>query len=263
VSKASLGVLCLAIAFASADALAETVAVRYPEGVVHGFLSLRALDGEPLADGDLIQSARGSTVTSRLVLRFHDGSVQDETVVFSQRARFRLVSDHLVQRGPTFPHPVELSIDALKSLVSVRTMDDDGKEKTSTERMELPEDLANGMVSVLLKNLPPGAARSTFSMLVLSPKPRLIKLVVAPDGEDTFHVGAATEKATGYVVKVEIGGVAGVVAPLIGKQPPDTRVWILGGPAPTFLKSEGPLFMGGPSWRLELTSPSWGEEAKK
>ncbi len=47
----------------------------------------------------------------------------------------------------------------------------------------------------------------------------------------------------------------GLVAPLIGKQPPDTQVWILGGEAPAFVKMEGPLYSGGPIWRIELVSP--------
>jgi hypothetical protein len=34
------------------------VAVRYPEGVSHGFLVLRTQEGKPIADGDLTQIAR-------------------------------------------------------------------------------------------------------------------------------------------------------------------------------------------------------------
>src|SRR5436190_1138163 len=81
----------------------QPVAVRHTEGIVHGFLALRRLDGTSIADGDLIQRARGSRVTTRLVFRFKDGSVHDETAVFSERQRFRLLSDHLVQKGPAFP----------------------------------------------------------------------------------------------------------------------------------------------------------------
>jgi hypothetical protein len=44
----------------------------------------------------------------------------------------------------------------------------------------------------------------------------------------------------------------------VGKQPPDTHVWILGGDAPTFVKFEGPLYSGGPVWRIELSSPAYG-----
>ena len=74
-----------------------------------------------------------------------------------------------------------------------------------------------------------------------------------------FTIAGVTRKATHFVVKVEIGGLAGLVAPLVGKQPPDSHVWILPGEVPAFLKSEGPLYLGGPIWRIELTSPVWAK----
>jgi hypothetical protein len=57
-----------------------------------------------------------------------------------------------------------------------------------------------------------------------------------------------------YVVKVDIGGAAGVLARLTGKQPPDIDIWVLGGEAPAFVKLEGPLYAGGPVWRVQLAS---------
>jgi hypothetical protein len=93
------------------------------------------------------------------------------------------------------------------------------------------------------------------AIVASTPKPRLVKLAISPEGEDSFSVGAVEIKATRYVIKVEIGGISGVVAPVIGKQPPDTHVWMLGGKAPAFLKSEGPLYDDGPIWRIELASP--------
>jgi hypothetical protein len=59
------------------------------------------------------------------------------------------------------------------------------------------------------------------------------------------------------VIKIDIGGLTGLIAPLVGKQPPDTHVWILQGEAPAFVKAEGPMFLGGPIWRIELASPVW------
>jgi hypothetical protein len=64
-----------------------------------------------------------------------------------------------------------------------------------------------------------------------------------------------------YVLKVEIGGVSGLLAPLLGKQPPDSHVRILGGEAPAFVKSEQSLYFGGPVWRIELVSPTWPRDA--
>jgi hypothetical protein len=110
---------------------AAPVAVRHLEGLVHGFLVLRTLEGDTLADGDLIQVAHGDRVTSRLVFHFKDGSIHDETAVFSQRRNFRLLSDHLVQKGPAFEHPVEVSIDGSTGQVTVRDTNDDGKRARS------------------------------------------------------------------------------------------------------------------------------------
>src|SRR5580658_9802210 len=106
------------------------VAVQYTEGVVRGFLVLRTLEGDILAEGDVTQVARGDRVTSHTVLRFKDGSVNEETVVFTQRRTFRLVSDHLVQKGPAFKQPMDVSVDGLTGQVIVRYTDNDGKEKT-------------------------------------------------------------------------------------------------------------------------------------
>jgi hypothetical protein len=56
--------------------------------------------------------------------------------------------------------------------------------------------------------------------------------------------------------------VTGAVASLLGKIPPDSHVWILGGEAPAFVKAELPLAADGPTWRMELLSPVWPSEAK-
>jgi hypothetical protein len=92
--------------------------------------------------------------------------------------------------------------------------------------------------------------------LVATPKPRIVKLVIAPQGEDLFATGIVKHKATHYVVKVDIGGVVGVLAELGGKQPPDTDIWILGGQAPSFVALEGPFFGEGGIWKIDLESPT-------
>jgi len=253
--------LCAALFFLACQAggcllRAESVAVRYPEGVVRGFLVLRAPDGSVLANGDEIQFSRGDRVTTRLVFHFRDGSLQDETTVYSERGRFQLFSDNLVQLGPSFPHPMEVSIDATSGRVTVRHRDE-GKEKIIEERMELPSDLANGMTLTLLKNIAPDAASTTVSMLVATPKPRLVKLVITPAGVEVFSVGRASYRATRFNVKVEIGGLTGLLAPLVGKQPKGGAVWIIGGDAPGFVRSESQFYQGGPLWRIELASPDY------
>ncbi len=236
---------------------AEQIPVRHLEGRIHGFLVLRDMDDKLLASGSLQQLASGNRVTSELSFHFHDGSVHQETAVFSQSRVFRLLTYRLVQKGPTFKRPLEMSANTSSGQVTVKYTDEDGKEKTESEGLKLPPDLANGMVSMLLADVDPKAEQTVVSMVVATPKPRLVKLEISPAGADSFTVGGTTAKAARYVVKVNIGGISGVIAPLIGKQPPDTHVWMTGGKVPGFLKSEGPLFQDGPVWRIELASPEW------
>jgi hypothetical protein len=236
---------------------ASPVEVRYKEGLIHGFLMLSPLDGNPIAEGDLVQVAHGDRVTSQLVFRFKDGSRQEETTVFSQRGNFRLISYHLVQKGPAFKNATEVTVTASTGQVTVHYTEDDGKEKVENERLTLPPDLANGLVPTLLKNLPPGATQAQFSMLVAAPKPRIVKLMITSEGTEPFSLVGSGREAIRYAVKIDIGGLAGVVAPILGKQPPDSHVWILGGEAPAFVKSETVSYLGGPMWLIELVSPVW------
>lgn len=240
---------------------ASAVPVRYQEGLVHGFLVLSTLDGAPIAEGDLTQIPHGNRITSQLTYHFKDGSRQEETAVFSQRGRFHLITYHLVQKGPTFQHATDVSITTSTGQVTVRYTDDDGKEKTADERLKLPPDLANGLVLTLLKNLGPDAPPTELSMVVATPKPRLVKLAIRSEPKDPFSLAGSGREALHYVVKVEIGGIAGVLAPWLGKQPPESHIWILGGEAPAFVKSETLSYMGGPLWRTELIAPAWPKAA--
>jgi isoprenylcysteine carboxyl methyltransferase (ICMT) family protein YpbQ len=257
VPKLLAALLAAALLLSSRVLSGEPVTVRYTEGLVHGFLALRTLDGSLLASGDLIQVARGNRVTSRLVFHFKDDSLHEETTVFSQGQHFQLLTDHLVQKGPAFPQPLDMSIDGASGQVTVRYVDEHGQQKVESEHLDLPPDLANGLIPTLLKNVRPNAPPKHLSLVAATPKPRLVQLAIATGGEESFSTDGATRRATHYVLKVEIGGIPGLIAPLIGKQPPDSQVWILGGEAPAFVKSEQPLYLGGPLWRIELVSPVW------
>lgn len=236
---------------------AEPVAVRYTEGSVHGFVALRTLDDKLLADGDVTQTVDGDRVTTRIMFNFKDGSTHEETTVYSQRQNFRLISDKVVQKGPAFPQPLEMSVDGTTGQVTVRYQDERGQPQTESAKFDVPADLANGIVTKLLMNAKPEAMPKSFSLIAATPKPRMVKLAVTPSGRDRFSIAGGGRQATHHVLKVEIGGVAGVLAPLLGMQPPDSHVWISGGDVPAFVRAEQPLYAGGPVWRIELASPAW------
>jgi hypothetical protein len=230
-------------------AFADPIAVRAAEGAARADLVLRSADGKILANGDLAQSISGDRVTSHLVFRFADGSVHDETTVFSQTGTFRLLNYHLIQRGPSFRWTLDMTMNTQTGEVVVRHRDKDGDEGVDTETLHLAADVGNGMMVTVLKNLSAKSAAASF--VAATPGPRPVKLAISAIGSEAVSTGGSSRQATHYVIKAEIGGIAGVVAPLVGKQPPDTHVWILEGTTPAFVKSEGPLFYGGPVWRIE------------
>jgi len=229
----------------------EPVPVRFPEGSAQGFLVLRSIDGKTLASGNVTQVVHGNQVVLHVVFRFSDGSLYDETATFTQEGSFRVIDDHLIQKGPKFPKPLDVQMDAASGTVTVHYKDK-GQEKVETERIDLPDDLANGIIFDEIK----------VSWLAATPKPRIVKLAITSIGAQTFSVAGRPNKSTLFDIKVEIGGVAGVVAPWVGKQPSDIRAWIASGPAPVIVKWEGALYFGGPVWRIEMTSPVWPRAAR-
>src|SRR5438132_1673564 len=235
---------------------AELVTVRHLEGLSNGFLALRTMEGKLLADGEITQVAKGDRVTGRVLFRFKDGSIYDDIAIFSQRGSFQLLSDHLVEKGASFKHPMETFLDVSAGQVTVHYTDDDGEEKTINQRLDLPPDVANGLLITLVKHIQPTAPETTVSFVATTPNPRLVKLVIVPQGEESLSHGTIKLKAMHYAVKVNIGGMAGLLAHLLGKQPPETQIWALRGDAPAFVKLEGQLYDGGPIGRVELAGPA-------
>jgi hypothetical protein len=231
--RASAACVAMGAVLAAANVVAAPVTVRFAEKVTHGFLVLRAQSGDTLASGELYQTVSGDRVDSRLVFRFKDGSLYDETAVFSQRRVFRLLTYRLVQRGPAFPEPIEVSFSRETGRYTARLKDDKPAEGTLT----LPEDKGH--------------------LVAFLPKPQMLDATLREEGEDRYFVGDHPGTATRYLVKLEVPGVKGVVADLLGKTPPENRYWFTKGGARGFLKFEGAMFLKGPTWRIELAAPRW------
>ena len=231
-------------------------AVREITGTLHGFLALRTIQGETLAAGELVQLVRGNQVVTKLVLHFKDGSLDDESTVYTQRGAFQLVNNHHVQRGPSFPQPLDMQIDTATGVVTYRS-DGVGGGKIETKRFDLPVDLANGLLPTLLMNLPESTRGITLPFVAATPEPRLVNIDIARNGNEAFWIGGIRRTAARYRLKIRLGGLAGLFAPAVGKEPADIHVWILEGEAPLVVRLEGQFYAGGPVWALVLTSPSW------
>jgi hypothetical protein len=242
--------LCSLVVASSAHA--APVAVRYVEGTSHGFVVLHDRHGAVLANGQLIQTVRGERVESRLFFHFADRSLYDETVTFTQHSVFRLVAYHLIQKGPAFG---EASSEVTFDRDSGRYRASSG-DKSAEGTVDIPEDVHNGMTGMLIRNFPAGG-RATGYVLAFTPKPQLVRSEIAPEGEDRFTAGEATFTAVRYLIKLEIPGLKGAIANLIGKNPPDIRYWVSSGAVPAFLKFQGAMYLNGPVWTIEQAPPRW------
>jgi hypothetical protein len=234
---------------------ADQVPVHYPEGTAHGLFILRSLDNKEIGTGDLTETIDGSRVTSKLTLTFKDGSVYEETTHFLQDGRFRVLDDHMIQKGPAFKQAMEMTLDSATGNIVVHSKDDSGHAKTWTKHMQIPPDLANGIVPYLVRNISPKAENVRVSMIAATPKPRLVHLIISPADLQTFPFDGSKLQATRYAVNVDIGGIEGPLAQITGRQPPPTFVWMLSGNVPSFLMAQE-AFVGGPVCRIELASPN-------
>ena len=250
--------LCFTLAWfigSAAGASADPIAVRYPQGTSHGFLLLRTEDGKTIAVGDSTSTVHGGVVTSRLVFHFKDGSLDDDQVMYTQVKTFRLLHEHHIQRGPTFPKSTDIDIDAKSGTVVTHESQKNGEDKVTTKHIDFPPDLANGILLTAMENLRPSSPPVTLSMVVPYNGARLIHLTASPAGTVPFRVGSVMRRAQDFLIKVDLGGVTGAVAPMIGKQPKDVHFLIYEGAEPAFIEESGQFFEDGPVWHIEQVGP--------
>ena len=262
-SVCRIAVVLLAVVLPPNFASGEEIPVHHIEGTSLGYLVLRDESGTPIAYGDLQQVVTKNYVMDDMKLKFNDGSFYEEITKFTQHRVFHVISDHLVQRGPSFKQQLDSLIDTASGNVVVSSTDEKGKEKRETKHLELPTDLANGLLMTIAKNLDPSAPSTTVSMIAGATSPQIVKVKYSPQPEAIFHVGPVPYKAQHYRLKIEITGVKGKVAPLIGKEPKDIDIWLAKSESPTFLKFRGQMYEDGPIWEMELAAPRDGAPQEK
>jgi len=251
-TRVLLAILIIILGFYT-ELAAAPIAVRLVEGTAHGLLLVRSISGEILGHGDFLQVVHPDRIESRLVLRFKDGSLHDENVAFSQQGVFTMLRYRLVQRGPSFPETLDAVLDRKTRSYKVQSTRQ-GKEETLTGSIELPPDAYNGMPPMLLKNLGSGATE-TVHIVAFTPKPRMIQLEMVPVGTQRLSTGETARQGTRYALKPKLGAALRAFATLLGKSPDDQECVILSEDVPAFVRCDGPLYVKGPIWRIEMISP--------
>ena len=259
-------IIIVITALVSVPVDAAPVGVRFSEGVTHAYLLVRSLVGEIIGQGELTQVVKeGGLVESQMVFRFKDGSLHDEKVVFSQQRVFTMIRYHLVQRGPSFPDQIDVSIDRGTAQYKVRSKaGEDGKEEMLTGEVDLPKDVYNGMLITVSKNLQKGVDE-TVSVLSFTPAPQVFKLQLLAMDDQPVRIGELSSKATQYIFKPQIGMIREFFGKVTGKLPARFHYdcWILVDEIPAFIQFEGPLQIMGEILRVELLSPRMSAQPKE
>jgi hypothetical protein len=242
-----------------AAAPAEPISVKHIQRPMHRFMVARSESGTIIARGEFSQVVQGDEVSMRLTYQFADGSIDDETTTYRQEGTFRLVRNHHIQKGPFFARPGDFTVEASTGIATSRTADKNGKIHVESEHMDLPDDLANGFVGTLLLNVPQNTAPFRVGMLVPVGGGRLIHILISQEGEQPFHTTGQTIKATVFRIHPELGGIVGVIAPLIGLQPKDVMVWVQEGEEPAVVRIVGQLGGYGPMVSSDLEGTSFGK----
>jgi hypothetical protein len=242
-----------------AAAPAEQIPVRHIQHPMHRLMVARLETGKIIANGEFTQMVEGDEVTMRMIYRFVDGSIDDETTTYRQQGTFRLIRNHHIEKGPFFARPVDFSVEADTGTATSRTTDRNGKVHVESEHIDLPDDVANGFVGTLLLNVPPDTAPFRVGMLAPVGGGRLIRLLISPEGEQPFQAGGQTLKARVFRIHPELGGIVGLIAQLIGLQPKDVKVWVLEGEQPAVVRIVGQLGGYGPVVSSELEETSFAK----
>jgi len=261
----SLVMVMVASALSCSFADGAQVAVQFPEGVTHGFLLVRSVDGQPIGQGEATKVLKdGDLVESRLLFRFKDGSLHDERVAFSQQRVFTLIRYHLVQRGPLFPKQVEFLFDRGTSEYMVRSQEENEKEELLNGHIDLPKDVYNGMIVTILTNLPKGT-NGTVNWLVPTPEPKVVPVHLRLIDEEKGRIGQWSKVMEHYKFEPEIGMLQKLLGKIMGKLPAYFRYdcWIMAEDVPSFVQFEGRLQVKAPVMRIELISPALASEDRR
>jgi hypothetical protein len=243
----------------STAAPAERISVKHIQLPRHEFMVARSETGRIIARVEFTEDVQGDEVTMRLTYRFVDGSIDDETTTYSQQGTIRLIRNHHIQQGPFFARPIDFAVEAATGIATSRTADKNGEIQVESEHIDLPDDMANGFVGTLLLNVPPNTA--PFRVGILAPVfgGRLIRILISPEGEQSFQKTGQTFRATVFRIHPELGGILGVIAKLLGLQPKDVMVWVQEGDTPAVMRVVGQLGGSGPVLSSELEGTSFGK----
>ena len=108
----------------------------------------------------------------------------------------------------------------------------------------------------MLNNLPKGTGE-TVSILIFTPKPKVVPLHLTFVSDQALRIGGRSIKVKQYAFEPELGIFQTILGKVFGKLPLYFRYdcWILDDDVPGFVRFDGRLQVKAPVMRIEMTSP--------
>lgn len=192
---------------------------------------------------------------NQLISRFKDRSLHDERVNFTQKRVFSLQSYTLIQRGPSFPATMDVAMERKTGEYRVLSFQD-GSVNTRSPAGSLTGQCVERRGGHA-PTKPRGGIRRNRSHDRLHARTQVIELKLIPATDRTIYIGDLAKQVTQYVLEPQLNSVTMFFGKLLGKLPRTFHYhfWLLTDDVPAFGGFEGPLYLNGPTWCIEQTTP--------
>ena len=241
-----------------AAASAGAVDLKWREGTVRGFpVLVDPGSGQVVAQGDYTQRVSGNRLFVTTAFDFGDGRKVEERTEFVQGKQLVQKQWHWTETVGGAPQRLfEVDFDTGEAH-AMKVEKGERKEWKGKVQVTPGETFGGGGFAFALKNLAEqlkGGDSVELSAVAFTPQPRVVKVKVLGQGQDTVRLTGRSLPAEHLVIQPEIPWIA---KPFV--HAPDNHLWFHRGTPPTFLRADGPLMEPGDRiLRTEAQAPGAG-----
>lgn len=210
--------------------------VRWTEGALRGYPTVRDEGGKIIADGTLTQTVNQGVLRTRTMLAFTDGTRVVERSAFGQgKVLEQLRWSWEERRGDAVLRSFSVDLTSGRAIGAKRK--GDGTMQRWDKHLGDVRGAFVGMgflyaVKNLRERLDAGE-RIKLVAVAFTPTPRLIKVSLSRDATDTLQIGGRGVSAVRYTIHPEIPAVARLFI-----DAPDQHIWLSAASPPAFLRGE-------------------------
>lgn len=244
----------VAVALAGSAAPAATtdpIKLTYLEGDYAGATTIWSEDGKRILGYVAYRQHRqGNRLKVERTAYFKDGSSDEDVAEAEVGDRLRALNSRSIIRNTRGKSVVDLRVDVAGKRVTGFYLDD-GKKQTVDEELDIgPGTYIGPLYQFVVKNFAANAAdgKVVVQSVVVTPKPRVIDMEFARDGDSTVTRAGGTIKAERITLLPTVNF---LVDPILQRLVPKTEFLVDDGHPPSLVRFTGPRNYAGQMMRLE------------